>query len=204
MTDVFNSVFGSIEAFVYRCRNDKDYTMEYLAGAVEPLIGYSPSDLLGNAVVSYVGLTIEDDVDRVFAEVDRCIERSEPWDVFYHLTHKDGRIVPVRERGCAVFKDGELAYLQGMIAGAKAESELITSTEDMLEATKSQNKEIKDLTERILGSLRSLHILSINARVEAARSGDAGRGFTVVAEEMKRLSDLNSEWADQIQKKIST
>jgi methyl-accepting chemotaxis protein len=41
-------------------------------------------------------------------------------------------------------------------------------------------------------------ILAINAAVEAARAGDAGRGFSVVAEEVKKLSEVSKEAAVQI------
>ena len=202
MSDVFESVFAAVNAFVYRCRNDRDYTMLYMEGAVRPLTGYAREDILDNAKVSYVGLTIPEDVDRVFAEVDAAIEARNSWDVFYHLTHADGHKVPVRERGAAVFENGQLAYLEGLIVGAEAEQKLTNRIENMLTETQSASAEIAGCAKNITQSLANLRMLSINARIEAARSGEAGRGFSVVAEEIKKLANDNTEWAHQIEAKL--
>ncbi len=45
-------------------------------------------------------------------------------------------------------------------------------------------------------------MLSLNASIEAARAGDAGRGFSVVAEEIRRLADQTQEAVEDIQKII--
>ncbi|WP_298917778.1 PAS domain-containing methyl-accepting chemotaxis protein [uncultured Roseobacter sp.] len=198
MLDIYESIFATIDAFAYRCRNDDAYTMEFMQGAVQNLTGYAPDDILGNKRVSYVGLTHEADVDRVFKEVDRCIEAGQPWDVAYQLTHADGHLVNVRERGCAIYENGELAFLQGLVTGAAAEIELRETLQETLDSSQSQTLEITELTSKITESLKQLNMLSINARIEAARSGDAGRGFAVVAEEIKSLADQNTKWAQVI------
>ncbi len=203
MDSIFESVFEDIQAFVYRCRNDRDYTMEYMTCGVERITGYRPEEIMGNAAVSYVGLTPEVDKDRVFAEVDRAIEAGQSWDMLQRLTHRRGHHVWVRERGTAVYENGELAYLQGLVVGADAEMTLREQIERKVEETRVASADIVGLTRQITNSVRELSMLSINARIEAARSGEAGRGFAVVANEIKTLADRNVLWADKIASQVS-
>ena len=203
MLDVYESVLGSVDAFVYRCKNDKNYTMDFMQGAVDKIIGYQQEQVIGNRDVSYVGLTAQEDVDRVFGEVDVAIENKRPWNVFYRLTHKSGALVPVRELGSAVYEDGQLAYLQGLVISAEAEKALTDSVEDLLTASTEANADIVKITSEITQSLKMLNILAINAKVEAARIGEQGAGFAIVAEEIKKLADQNTKWTVQIQKRIN-
>jgi len=50
-------------------------------------------------------------------------------------------------------------------------------------------QQIADFTERITRIAATTRLLSMNAAVEAARAGDAGRGFNVVAQSIRQLSD---------------
>lgn len=63
---------------------------------------------------------------------------------------------------------------------------------------------IDDISERVETFGRSndkvvtqSHMLAVNSMIEAARAGQHGRGFSVVAQEMKRLADQTKENADQ-------
>ena len=198
METVFESVFGDIHAFVYRCKNDRDYTMQYMTGGVERITGYAVGDILDNARVSYVGLTPDVDKERVFGIVDAAIAAGKSWDMTHRLTHRDGHHVWVRERGSAVFENGELSYLQGLVVGAEAEFALRNQLEQRVEETRLASIDIVNLTRQITSSVGELSMLSINARIEAARSGPAGKGFAVVANEIKTLADRNAVWAVQI------
>ena len=156
MTSVFESVFSSIDAFVYRCKNDDDYTMEYMDGGVEALTGYLREDILGNKNVSYVGLTVKADVERVFSEVDAAIDARKPWDVAYRIKHVSGRRVWVRERGCAIYENGELSYLQGLVVGAEAEFALHEKINGLLENSRRRADDIASLSGRITNSVSQL------------------------------------------------
>lgn len=202
MDSVFESIFGAIDAFIYRCSNDPDHTMEYMEGGVKRLIGYSPKDILQNAKTSYADLTVAEDKERVLADVDAAIAAGKTWDIAYRLKHHDGQQIWVRERGNAVLKDGEVVYLQGLVFGAKAEFDLRQELERRVQESSEASKDIVGLTKQITSSVRELSMLSTNARIEAARSGEAGKGFAVVANEMKTLSERNAGLADKIAEQV--
>ncbi len=58
-----------------------------------------------------------------------------------------------------------------------------------VEILNEKTKAVKDILSTIMGISTQTHLLALNASVEAARAGDAGKGFEVVAEEIKILSD---------------
>jgi methyl-accepting chemotaxis protein len=55
------------------------------------------------------------------------------------------------------------------------------------------------VTEMISSVVEKTHLLSLNASIEAARAGDAGRGFSVVAEEIRKLAESAGSSAEQIE-----
>lgn len=60
-------------------------------------------------------------------------------------------------------------------------------------------KEISIMAESILNIAENTNLLALNAAIEAARAGDAGKGFAIVAEEVRKLSMESSEKVNHIQ-----
>ncbi|AZR73778.1 hypothetical protein BBF96_10505 [Anoxybacter fermentans] len=65
-----------------------------------------------------------------------------------------------------------------------------------------RTSEIEEILNFINSIANQTQLLALNAAIEAARAGDVGRGFSVVAEEIKSLAEEVSESAGQIQKLI--
>ena len=64
-------------------------------------------------------------------------------------------------------------------------------------------EEINDFVDSIANIANQTNLLSLNASIEAARAGEFGRGFSVVAEEIRKLADSSSKTAQDIQREIS-
>lgn len=62
---------------------------------------------------------------------------------------------------------------------------------------------ISDMLNSIEEIANQINLLSLNAAIEAARAGDSGKGFTVVAEEIKKLADLSKSTTGAINGHLS-
>ncbi|HEX7635563.1 MAG TPA: methyl-accepting chemotaxis protein [Noviherbaspirillum sp.] len=78
------------------------------------------------------------------------------------------------------------------VIGSKAE--LLNNVRSLSAAT----AELKELSDEVRKIAAQTNLLAINASIEAARAGQAGRGFAVIAEEVRKLSQLSADIGTRI------
>jgi len=96
---------------------------------------------------------------------------------------------------------GEMAVSAGTLREniQRAKTDLQGSSDRTL-ANAKRVDEIKDVLELINDIADQTSLLALNAAIEAARAGDAGRGFAIVADEVRRMAERSKAAAAQIAK----
>jgi methyl-accepting chemotaxis protein len=95
-------------------------------------------------------------------------------------------LAEMTERASGIAGDGVRAQ-RGFLSELEGLQGAFKSTLEFITRLKGESDEIQRLSELIADVGDQLNVLSINAAVEAARSGHAGRGFAVIAKEMRSL-----------------
>lgn len=75
---------------------------------------------------------------------------------------------------------------------------IIDETAALMEEFNSQNKNIDEMLVSIENIAKQTNLLSLNANIEAARAGEYGRGFTVVAGEIRNLAENSTKSVNMI------
>ena len=110
------TLLSNLPGMAYRCRNDRDWTMEFVSEGARRLTGYSPEDLVGSARVSYGDIIHPDDRQSVWTSVQQGLAARRPFAMAYRIKAADGLEKWVWEQGRGVeAPSGAFEALEGFI-----------------------------------------------------------------------------------------
>jgi two-component system cell cycle sensor histidine kinase/response regulator CckA len=111
-----STLMSNLPGMAYRCRNDRDWTMEFVSEGCRALTGYEAGDLIGNRQLSYNEVIHPDDREQVWKGVQAALEQQRPFQLVYRIQTCAGQEKWVWEQGRGVFSpDGALLALEGFI-----------------------------------------------------------------------------------------
>ncbi len=199
------SEFGSVSRAVDEMKNNVNSLIKQLGDAAQQLSA-SSEELTANAeqsaqasnqVASSVTtvaegaqrqLTLTDEANEIVHQISSAIQQ---------VADNTGIVSDSAENTASKANEGEGA-IKKAVSQMKIIEEKTNDTAMVICELEEKSKQIGQIVDAISNISGQTNLLALNAAIEAARAGDAGRGFSVVAEEVRKLAEQSQAAAKQI------
>jgi PAS domain S-box-containing protein len=151
-----STLISNLSGMTYRCRNDRDWTMEFVSEGCFELTGYRPSELTGNQSVSYRQLVHPSDREAAWSEIQAALREDRPFQITYRIITATGEEKWVWEQGRGVFSPkGDVTALEGYVIDA---TERVLARQRLEQRVADRTRELSALYEVMAVTSASLDL----------------------------------------------
>lgn len=166
---VYSTLLSNLPGFVYRCRNDRNWTMEFISSGCEEITGYKPEEFINNNLIAFNDIIAAEYQEVIWNEWQKILKEKSFFEYEYKIVTKDGSTKWIWERGRGIYSNsGELLFLEGFIAD-------ITERKQSQDALKESEELFRNLAE---STSTAIFIYQHNKFVFANKAAEILTGYS--------------------------
>lgn len=198
------TLLDNLPGTVYRCKNDRQWTMEFLSDGCLQLTGYPPERFYGADALSFTDITDETFREHIWNEVQKAITERQPFELEYRIVTASGEPKWVWEQGVGVYSEqGNLLALEGYITDISARKTAEEKLDHIVKELTRSNTELERFAYITSHDLREpLHTIASFAQLlkkEQTAASDKSQIFLEniqkAAEHMRQLIESLLEFS---------
>ncbi|HBF88682.1 MAG TPA: hypothetical protein DDX39_08575 [Bacteroidales bacterium] len=112
----FDTLTKNIAGFAYRCKNDENWTMEFISSGCFEVTGYHSEDFINNHKIPFNDIIHPSHQHKLWEEWQTVLAKNATFKGEYQIICADGKVRWVWEQGCGIYDTkGKLLALEGFI-----------------------------------------------------------------------------------------
>lgn len=109
-------LLDNLPGAAFRCKNDRNWTMEFISDGIYDISGYKPEELINNKCLSYSDLILEESREAIWKKWQKALKAKTAISDEYQILDKEGRLRWISERSVGIYdSEGNLTAVEGFL-----------------------------------------------------------------------------------------